>query len=579
MDKGYRSAEKIINAFLLWSGHVLGRGCRLLLVSESRNGRRASEKTLKRILRRNRNTEIGRRYGFGDIGSAEEYQNAVPLSSYDDYRPYIDRMINAGENGLITAGRIRHFATTTGTVGERKLIPLAPVSYIPHLLNTLMLADDLYASMRARGLRRRYGKGFITTEISSAPAGGAAGKKLTAEGVSSFAVDRVKMLFPVLLSFPAKALTDKGPKDMRYLKARYALQDPDLVFMGGIFMSSVVDIMTYIVSNHEMLIRDIEEGTIDSSIVMSGSLRSKLTSDLSPDPVRAAELRRIFETPDEGPLISRIWKDMSMIAGIGTGEFKPFTDTLRAMCDEKVSFQFMSYASSEAVFGSVMGPGQTDCLLYADSGFYEFIPVDGDAGRPLLMHELRPGGLYEIVVTNLSGLYRYMIRDVVRVTRYEGETPYVEFAYRANQITNICGIHLTGEHLAAAVQMTENETGVRFADYSIYADSGEGTPLLQFFFETDGGETEQPESEISESLDKALRTVCRGYELHRSNGEMRSPRVTELEPGTYMRYREKQLAEGASANQLKALRVIKDMERYRYFSGHTLKAAGETEEQ
>ena len=556
----FRTYEKTINALILWSGHVLGRACRQVLASKCRNGRIVSERTLRDILRRNRNTELGRIYDFDGIRTAEDYQKAVPLSSYDDYRPYIERMITGGESRLITAGKVRRFATTTGTVSEKKLIPLVSRSHVPHLYNTLMLADDLYISMRAKGLRRRYGKGAITSESSSAPVDRGSKKKLISEGISSFALFGTKLLFPMLLSIPAAALADKEPKDMRYIKARYALQDPGLVFLGGIFMSTVADLMNYIIDNHDMLIRDIEKGVIDDSVRMSGALRAKLTSDLRPDPVRAEELRSIFSGRGGGPLISLIWKDMSMVSGVGTGDFKPFSDTLRAMCDGSVSFQNLSYASSEAVFGSVMGPEQTDYLIYPDCGFYEFIPVDGSSDRPLFMHELEEGRLYEIVVTNISGLYRYMIRDIIRVTRFEGETPYIEFVYRADQITNICGIHLNGDHLKAAVEKTGEELGVRITDYSIYADSDARPPRLELFFEAEG-DSSKKDPEASEAFDDALRSVCRGYELHRSDGEMAPPVMTRLSHGAYMRYREKQLEAGTSANQLKAVRVINDKER------------------
>ena len=556
----FSKCEKTINAVILWSGHILGRACRRVLVAKCANGRAVSERTLRGILRRSRDTEYGRACNFDDIRSAEDYQKAVPLSSYDDYRPYIERMITGGEKRLITGSKVTRFATTTGTVSEKKLIPLAVRSHIPHLYNTLMLADDLYISMRAKGLRRRYGRGFITSESSSAPVGRDSKKKLIAEGVSSFALFGTKLLFPMLLSIPAAALADKDPKDMRYIKARYALQDPDIIFMGGIFMSTVADIMNYIIDNHDMLISDIEKGVIDEGVMMSDRLRAKLTSDLRPDPVRAEELRNIFTEHADGPLISLIWKDMSMISGVGTGDFRPFSDTLRAMCDGSVSFQNLSYASSEAVFGSVMGPEQTDYLIFPDCGFYEFIPVDGSSDRPLFMHELEEGKLYEIVVTNMSGLYRYKIRDIIRVTRFEGETPYIEFVYRADQITNLCGIHLNGEHLKAAVEKTGKELGIRITDYSIYADSDARPPRLELFFEAEGKITEK-DTGTSAVFDDALRSVCRGYELHRSSGEMAPPLMTRLIHGTYMRFREEQLDAGASANQLKALRTINDKNR------------------
>lgn len=47
------------------------------------------------------------------------------------------------------------------------------------------------------------------------------------------------------------------------------------------------------------------------------------------------------------------------------------------------------------------------------------------------------GKLYELVVTNLSGLYRYRIGDVVKVTRFHNNCPVMEYQYRQGQILNV----------------------------------------------------------------------------------------------------------------------------------------------
>ena len=51
--------------------------------------------------------------------------------------------------------------------------------------------------------------------------------------------------------------------------------------------------------------------------------------------------------------------------------------------------------------------------------------------------EVEVGGLYELVVTTLSGLYRYRIGDVVRVVRFHNSCPVIEFQYRQGQILNM----------------------------------------------------------------------------------------------------------------------------------------------
>ena len=58
---------------------------------------RAQNKTLFTYLARNKNTEIGKKYGFSSIKSVEEYRARVPISDYESMRPLVDRMAG-GEN-------------------------------------------------------------------------------------------------------------------------------------------------------------------------------------------------------------------------------------------------------------------------------------------------------------------------------------------------------------------------------------------------------------------------------------------------------------------------------------------------
>ena len=53
---------------------------------------------------------------------------------------------------------------------------------------------------------------------------------------------------------------------MNYMKARFALEEPNLVWILSAFMTNVVDMMNYIRKNWEMICDDIEHGTINSDV-------------------------------------------------------------------------------------------------------------------------------------------------------------------------------------------------------------------------------------------------------------------------------------------------------------------------
>ena len=62
------------------------------------------------------------------------------------------------------------------------------------------------------------------------------------------------------------------------------------------------------------------------------------------------------------------------------------------------------------------------------------------------------GKEYEIIITNLSGFYRYRIRDVIRVLGYEGESPKITFSYRKSQLLDLAGDKITESMMDEAIR-------------------------------------------------------------------------------------------------------------------------------
>ncbi len=561
------------NWFLLHGGSLLGAIFKYDYKRRARNGRRCSARKLRAIVRAGRNSEYGRKYGFSEVKSLEDYRSKVPLSDFDDYRGYVDRIVKHGEQKLLTSRRIHYLATTSGTVRELKLIPQIPASYIPYFKCICMYLNDLVHALRARGVSAFSAKGFLVTEIIMSPVServkGGVGRIRTG-GVSSYAADGMKLFLPLFTQLPREVFGSGEIGDMKYVKARFGLMDRELKYFGGVFMSALTDMMDYIKENAGLLIRDIENGTIDPSIEMSDGMRAKLIKRLRPDPERAAELREIFSSSGETPLVSRLWPKMSYVVSVGSADFEPFTKKMRSMCSDDVSFSYAMYAASEGLIGCAMRPEDSSYLLLLDSGFYEFLPVDEKTGQgvgdPLLMHELETGKRYEIIVTNLAGLYRYCLRDVVRVTGFEGETPYIEFGYRANHITDICGVHLTGEYLAEAVYRLGKELGVRIADYSVFANAEHTPPRLEIFIEAVRPLSEEEVRRGDAVLDRALSEAGWDYSYHRIGGGIAPAIIRPLAQGTCMKLRLNKIEHGASVNQLKVLRLVDRPEDLEFLS-------------
>ncbi|MCP4132071.1 MAG: GH3 auxin-responsive promoter family protein, partial [bacterium] len=78
---------------------------------------------LESILAENKETVYGREYGFEYINSSGNFQKHIPVNSYEDLSPYLDRMCN-GEEDVLVKGKPVIYATTSGTTGKPKFIPV-----------------------------------------------------------------------------------------------------------------------------------------------------------------------------------------------------------------------------------------------------------------------------------------------------------------------------------------------------------------------------------------------------------------------------------------------------------------------
>src|SRR4051794_9800468 len=67
---------------------------------------RAQEQILRRYLAQNGNSAFGRQFGLADIRTPEQFARRVPMRTYDEFSPWIDR-IRRGERSVLTAEPVR----------------------------------------------------------------------------------------------------------------------------------------------------------------------------------------------------------------------------------------------------------------------------------------------------------------------------------------------------------------------------------------------------------------------------------------------------------------------------------------
>lgn len=79
-------------------------------------------KKLSQIISKNKNTSYGRAFSFDKIKTIADYQKYLPITAYDDYGPYIERIAN-GEQNVLTKEEVIMFEPSSGSMSAKKLIP------------------------------------------------------------------------------------------------------------------------------------------------------------------------------------------------------------------------------------------------------------------------------------------------------------------------------------------------------------------------------------------------------------------------------------------------------------------------
>ncbi|HXP50739.1 MAG TPA: GH3 auxin-responsive promoter family protein, partial [Bacteroidia bacterium] len=83
---------------------------------------------LYRLVDSAKDTEWGKKYDYASIKTEAEFKKRIPVSEYDDLKPYIDRL-RKGEENILWPGEIRWFAKSSGTTGDKsKFIPVSQES-------------------------------------------------------------------------------------------------------------------------------------------------------------------------------------------------------------------------------------------------------------------------------------------------------------------------------------------------------------------------------------------------------------------------------------------------------------------
>jgi sterol desaturase/sphingolipid hydroxylase (fatty acid hydroxylase superfamily) len=496
---------------------------RCRLARAARNPIEAQRTVLFEILRRNRDTTFGREHGFAAIRSYDDFRRHVPVREYEALRPYVDAEIERGEAALTAESPVRYLRTS-GTTGRPKDIPLTAT----HQQRLRRIHRASLASQHRLCPEAFAGSILVITSPAlegTLPNGKPFG---SASGVVAGSTPRVvRGKFVV----PPQVLTISDSRLKYLLILRLALARRDITYLGSANSSTLLALMNLYCEHEASLLDDLRAGGFFLADQLPRAVLASLRGRLLAVPERAREIEQL-SAGGAKPRIADLWPELELVVTWTCASAGVAVAAVRRELSPRTRIHELGYVSSEFRGTTTIGRGPGSGLPTFDTHFFEFVERDRwDRGDPefLTLERLRKGTEYYVIVTTPSGLYRYFINDLMRVSGFLHRMPLLKFLQKGKGVTNITGEKLYESQVLEAVHAATAALGIapRFAmmladehrrRYTLYMEMGAGR--------------RPPCAQLGEAVDSRLQSLNLEYRSKRESGRLEALSALWLRAGT-----------------------------------------------
>ena len=519
-------------------------------IAATRDPGHAQQHKLLEIVRRNQGTVFGREHSFEGVRSTADYQRRVPIQSYDDLAPLIER-VKRGEKRILTSDDPLMFAVTSGTTGKSKFIPVTP-SYLDEYIHGMQVHNyfilDDYPHI---------GEGKFITPTSS-DVEGHVECGLPYGAISGLVTRRQPEVIRRYFAFPYEITQVHDSEAKSYLGLRVALE-AKVTLSGLPNPSSLIMLAEKLDHYRDDLIADVEKGRLTDRWPIPPAVRQSLERRITANPRRAEELRSIVR--NSGRLTpAEAWPSLVMLTCWKGGTMPMYLAKLPRYYGD-LPVRDLGYMATEGRCATPIVNSGAAGVLNVTTHFYEFVPedeIDASEPRALTADQLESNERYYLLLTTSAGLYRYNLNDLVRVVDFYHETPVIQFVRKGQGMSSITGEKLAESQVTQALMRTLAQTGVELSHFTACVEWGE-PPRYQFFVETP---VPLPSAQATDFLAAMERALCEEnveYEAKRESQRLGYPVLKVVAPGTYDRYRARRASQGAAEAQIKIPNLSPDL--------------------
>jgi len=436
-------------------------------IISNRDPVKEQQEVLKNLLEKAKLTAFGKAYKFGEILESDNlvssFQQNVPVHDYDKMNADWWHYLLEGHQNVTWPGGQKYFALSSGTTSHSKHIPVT---------------DDMVDAIRKSGTQE-----IMNLKAFNLPADFFE-KQILMLGSSTNLIEKDDHLEGEISGIsasnipgwfsgyykPGREIADIKDWDERVKKIAEQAADWDIGCLSGI--------PAWI----ELMLKEI---------------------------IQYHKLNNIHE----------IWPNLQVYTTGGVA-FEPYKKSLEKLFAHPLIY-IDTYLASEGFIAIQNRPDTTSMALFTNSGiFFEFVPMQGgnidedglvkpDA-EILPLERAEENVEYVLLISTVSGAWRYMIGDTVTIT--DKSRAEIRITGRTKHYLNVVGEQLSVNQMNDALRVLEKEYDVVMTEFITAAVYRNEEFILKWYISSD----KFPDPvKVAESLDRALQESNKNYKVAR----------------------------------------------------------------
>lgn len=438
------------------------------MISRDPNPAKAQRAVLLQLLKKARLTAFGIKHNFSEILLSKDpiatFQERVPVYDYDKMYDEWWHFLLEGHQNVSWPGGQKYFALSSGTTSNKKSIPVT---------------DDMIASIRKSGMQQ-----VMSLKNFDLP-GDFFTKQILMLGSSTKLIKKI----------------DHEEGEISGISAANIPAWFNTFYKPGVEIASM--------ENWDAKVRKIAEEAPGWDIGSISGIPSWVELMLK-EIVEVNKLNNIHD----------IWPNLHVYTSGGVA-FEPYRKSLEKLFARPLIY-IDTYLASEGYIATQKRPDAEGMALIVNNGmFFEFVPfipenIDDEGRvkegvRVLTLQETEENTEYVLLLSTVSGAWRYMIGDTVMFT--DKKRAEIIISGRTKHYLNVVGEQLSVQKMNMAIQKLESEFDMEIKEFTASTIMLNDEFIMSFVI---GSDKEIDLDKASALVDQELSDNNKNYKVARS---------------------------------------------------------------